>query len=88
MNPETTSKVTACQEFTRLPMSWQQRELIESSSNENNSSTQEDDGETVYFCREEDALLFLPGGRCFIISCSSVVVYVLCVLFSVSLNFH
>ena len=35
VNPDTTTKVTACQELVRLPISWQQRGVIEPSNEEN-----------------------------------------------------
>ena len=35
VNPETTTKVAACQELVRLPISWQQRGVIEPSNEEN-----------------------------------------------------
>ena len=34
-NPETTTEVTACQDLVRLPISWQQRGVIEPSNEEN-----------------------------------------------------
>ena len=35
VNPKTTTKVVACQELVRLPISWQQRGVIEPSNEEN-----------------------------------------------------